>query len=84
METLRMSGRERQRFMLLGRVKRGELKLAKAAELLELRYRQVKRIWKRYQEQGDKGLVHGLRSRDSNRRVDGVRRERIVNLYREK
>jgi transposase len=79
-----MSGGERKRLVLMVRVKRGELKLSKAAELMEVSYRQAKRIWKRYQESGDKGLVHGLRGRASNRRADGSRRERVVELYREK
>lgn len=84
METLRMSVRERKRLGMMGRVKRGELRLSKAAELLEVSYRQAKRIWKRYQERGDAGLVHGLRGRASNRRVDGLRRDRVVELCREK
>lgn len=84
METLRMSGRERQRLGMMGRVARGELKLSKAAELLGVSYRQAKRIWRRYREGGDRGLVHGLRGRASNRRSDRLQRERVVELYREK
>ena len=37
---------------MLRRVKEGKLKLASAARLLEISYRQVKRIWKRYRAEG--------------------------------
>jgi Helix-turn-helix domain len=84
METLLMSGKERKRLEVMGRVRRGELKLAKAAELLSVSYRQVKRIWKRYGELRAAGLVHRLRGRPSNRLRSGADRERAVALYREK
>src|SRR6267378_1900924 len=51
METLMMSLKERERLGVFGRVKRGELSLVKAAELLRLSYRQVKRSYARYREQ---------------------------------
>jgi hypothetical protein len=61
METLEMSPVERKRLEVFSRVKLGQLRLGQASELLGVSYRQVKRIWRRYQEQGDGGLVHGLR-----------------------
>jgi len=84
METLAMSVKERRRLEVLSRVKGGELSLVKAAELLGISYRQVKRTWARYQEQGDAGLLHRLRGRASNRLVPGVRKEQALELYREK
>lgn len=84
METLRMSRKERHRLELMGRVKRGELKLSKAAELLGLSYRQAKRVYARYSELGDSGLVHRLRGRASNRRSGKERREQVIFLCREK
>ena len=83
METFTMSGKERKRLEVMSRVKRGELKLVKAAELLELSYRQAKRVYQRYGQEGDRGLVHRLRGRPSNRRSDG-RQKRIVQRYQEK
>src|SRR5262245_23608391 len=67
METLRMSRKERTRLTILGSVKRKELTLVKAAVLMEVCYRQAKRIWSRYRAQGDAGLVHRLRGRPSSR-----------------
>lgn len=79
-----MSRKERHRLEVLGRVKRGELKLSKAAELLSLSYRQAKRVYGRYCELGDVGLVHRLRGRVSNRRGAEDRRDRVLSLRREK
>ena len=50
MATLRMSVKERRRLELFGKVKRKEMKLRKAAELLGLGYRQAKRSYARYLE----------------------------------
>jgi len=84
METMTMSVKERRRLEALSRVKSGNLSLVKAAELLGLGYRQAKRAWARYQELGDAGLRHRLRGRSSNRRVAPGRKERALELCREK
>jgi hypothetical protein len=84
METLSMSVAERRRLEVLSRVHRGELTLGKAAELMNVTYRQAKRVWSRYQLEGDAGLVHRLRGRASNRQADHAVKERAVALYREK
>lgn len=52
MGMLLMSAGERDRLDVLGRVKRGELTLVKTSELLGLSYRQAKRVYGRYREQG--------------------------------
>jgi len=41
---------------VLGRVKSKTLRLADAAKIRELSYRQTKRLWKRYRGEGAKGL----------------------------
>jgi hypothetical protein len=43
-----MSSRELERVEVMGRVASGGLKLLHAAEMLELSYRQTKRLWRRY------------------------------------
>jgi hypothetical protein len=83
METISMSVTERRRLEAMSRVKSGDLTLAQVAEHLELSYRQVKRIWARYQAAGDRGLVHGLRGRVSNRRSHESLREQALARYRE-
>lgn len=84
METLRMSSKERRRLELLSRVKSGEVTLVKAAEVLGVSYRQAKRLWARFQDQADAGLVHRLRGRASNRHVQPIRKEQALELYRTK
>src|SRR6266436_84526 len=51
----------------MGRVRAHSLRLGEAAELLELSYRQAKRIWARYRAGGAKALQHGNCGRVSNR-----------------
>jgi transposase len=84
MERLAMSKRERSRLEVFGRVKRGELRLRKAAEILQLSYRQAKRLYGRFRREGDQGLVHGLRGQPGNRKVDEDKRQAVLLLYQEK
>src|ERR1035437_9806440 len=58
MGRIEMSLRELRRVEVLARVKSGELKVVDAASLVGVSYRQAKRLWKRYQEEGAKGLKH--------------------------
>src|ERR1043166_876876 len=84
METFTMSGKERKRLEVLSRVKRGGVTLVKAAEVLGLVYRQTRRVYQRYCQGGDRGLVHGLRGQPSNRRSDRRRKERLIRRYQER
>ena len=58
-----MSRKERDRITIMAGVKAKELSQVQAAELLGLGYRQAKRVWRRYQDEGDAGLVHRLRGK---------------------
>ena len=79
-----MSLTERDRLAMFRQVEAGQLTLVEAALLLSISYRQTKRLWKRYREVGDAGLVHGLRGRPSNNvGVADERQERALALYRE-
>src|SRR2546425_11355209 len=75
-----MSSRELRRVEVLSRVKSKELKLVDAAALLEVSYRQAKRLWRRYRCAGAAGLKHRNVGRASPRakpgafRQEGVRR----------
>src|SRR5256885_14979905 len=51
----------------MGRVRARSLRLREAGELLDLSYRQAKRIWARYRAGGAKALQHGNSGRVSNR-----------------
>ena len=84
MGVLTLSTRERKRMELLSRVKDGVLRLKKAADLCGLGYRQMKRVWKRYGQEGDEGLIHRGRGRASNRRIEAGHREKVVARYQER
>jgi transposase len=66
---LLMSSKERDRLLVVGQVRRGELTQVAAAELLGISERQMRRSVRRHEAQGDAGLVHQGRGRASNRQV---------------
>src|SRR5437016_14598432 len=79
-----MSGRELEGVEVMGRVARGDVKLSDAGVMLELSYRQTKRLWRRYVQVGRKGLKHGNAGRPSNRSKRLKHRRRVLNLVKKK
>ena len=79
-----MNEEERSRAEVMGRVKRGELKLRSAAEMLAVGYRQAKRIWRRFRKLGARGLVHRNAGKRSNRAKAKRFRERVLRVVRQK
>ena len=79
-----MSKRELRRVGVLSRVASGELKLVDAAEILSLSYRQVKRIWQRYEKEGAQGLQHRSAGKGSNRAKPKKFRAQVIRLLRKK
>ena len=79
-----MSSGELERVEVMGRVGSGELKLSDAAVMLELSYRQTKRLWRRFRQVGRKGLKHGNAGRPSNRSKPLKLRRRALNLIKKK
>jgi transposase len=79
-----MSGRELARVEVLSRVKAGTLSVASAATLMGVSYRQAKRLVRRYQAEGAKGLKHRRAGGASNRARPAKERERVLALVREK
>ena len=65
-----MSRREMSRAGVMARVESEGLKLVDAAKLLGVSYRQAKRLWKRYREEGPEGLKHRSAGKRSNRLPD--------------
>jgi hypothetical protein len=84
MEHLLMSQKERTRMGVMKQVKAKLLSIVAAGKLLRLSYRQAKRVWCRYRDKGDKGLVHRGRGRVGNRRKAANIRERILARYKER
>src|ERR1039457_5589082 len=79
-----MSQRELRRVEVLARVKSKELKVVDAASLVGVSYRQAKRLWKRYREEGAKGLRHRSAGGVSARAKPARFRRRVMKLVREK
>ena len=83
-EIVGLSGAERDRLVVLRQVKNGKLTQRKAAEQLGLSSRWVKKLMKRLRAEGDRGLVHRLRGRPSNRGHGQNIRKRALKLVRER
>jgi transposase len=81
---LLMSQRERERLKLFERVKRHEISLREAAEMCGLSYRQTRRLYKRYREVGDRGLLHQGRGRPSNRAHPRAFKAKVLARYQER
>jgi len=79
-----MSSKELIRVGTLERIKAGELKLVDAAEILDVSYRQVKRLWRRYRLQGACAMKHGNAGRRSSRAKPEKFRRRVLQLVRKK
>ena len=73
-----MSRKERERLKILAGVSGKELTLVQASGLMGVCYRQSKRIWKRYQADGDAGLVHRRRGQPSARRKPAALRAQVL------
>src|SRR3990172_13373669 len=78
-----MSGEELRRVGVIRRVLDRGMTQAKAAGILGLSERQVRRIVKRVGQEGDRGIIHKSRGRPSNRRLPGGLKERVLGFYRE-
>jgi len=77
-----MNRKERERLVVLSRVKDKELSRVAAAEVLEVSLRQLHRQYLRYLSEGDKGLVHRSRGRPSPRKLSNEDRQKALGLYR--
>jgi transposase len=81
---LLMSEGERLRKVILEGVRDGRVTLKTAALRLGVTYRQLRRIWKRFRDEGDPGLIHRGRGRPSNRSKPASLRHRAIHRYRER
>lgn len=81
-ELLMLNQSQRDRLYVLRLMSTGRLTQKQAAEQLALSVRQIRRIACRIAQQGDAGVVHGLRGRTGNRRSKPSVRRRVLALYR--
>src|SRR6267154_1009074 len=79
-----MSKRELGRVEVLTRVRSKQLRVVDASRLLRVSYRQAKRLWKRYRDEGAAGLQHRSAGCRSNRAHDEKFRQKVLRRVREK
>ena len=79
-----MSKRELGRVEVLARIRSKQLRIVDASRLMGVSYRQAKRLWKRYREEGAAGLQHRSAGRHSNHAREMKFRKKVLQLVREK
>lgn len=78
-DTVTMSGKELRRGHVIRQVLDRKLTQVKAATVLDLSPRQVRRLMTRVRQEGDGGLVHRGRGQPSNRRIpEGHKTKRVL------
>ncbi|HGJ5227606.1 TPA: hypothetical protein ACJXEA_001651, partial [Legionella pneumophila subsp. fraseri] len=82
MGVLMMNRQERQRKAVLEMVRQRRISLVQESQQCELSYWQTLRIYQRYEEKGDAGLIHDNRGRVSNRK--NPHQASIINRYTER
>lgn len=78
-----MSQRERDVLKVMAPVLRGDRTQSEAARLLGRSVRTVRRIQRRLESNGDTGVIHGLRGRESNHGSCSSYRAEVLRRYRE-
>jgi hypothetical protein len=76
-----MNQRERDVLKVMSLVLKGQRTQEEAARLLDRSVRQVRRIQRRLEAQGDGGVVHRLRGRRSNRALDDSLKRQALRHY---
>lgn len=79
-ETLALTRRDRDRLKEVHSALSGQIRQREAGRRLGLSVRQVKRLVRAVRSMGDKGIVHGLRGRASNRRLSEQLRAKAIKL----
>ena len=82
-DRIEMNQRERDVLKAMSLVLERKRTQAEAARLLGYSVRQVRRIQRRLETEGDVGVIHRLRGQPSNRRADYELRRQAVEMYRQ-
>jgi transposase len=83
-DIIMMKQKELKQLHVIHKVLEGSLSQRQAAEVVSLSERQIRRIVKRIGAEGDKGIQHRSRGKESNRRLPEKLVARVVQLYQEK
>jgi predicted DNA-binding protein (UPF0251 family) len=82
-ELIPMSQKERDRLKVLHDAKRRQVTQKEAAEQIGVTERWVRKLLAKMRKKGDRAVVHGLRGRNSNRKIPEAVRERAVKLVKQ-
>lgn len=77
MEQERIALSARERLKILHDIEQGHLRQVEAARRLRLSGRQVQRLLTRVRAEGDRGVVHRLRGKPSNRKIPNAIEQRV-------
>lgn len=83
-ETLTMSNKEIDRLKVIQNVIHRKLSWAEAGEQMTLSPRQIGRLCAQVRQKGNKGIIHGLRSRPSNHRLPPGLLDKALALVKER
>ena len=81
-DRIEMSQQERDRLKVMSQVLSGKRTQVEAARLLKRSVRQIRRLQRCLEDEGDCGVIHKLRGRPSNNSKDAVFRRQVIDLYR--
>jgi len=81
-DRIAMSQRERDRLKVMSVVLEDRRTQREAARLMRLSERQVRRIQRKLETEGDAAIIHKLRGRPSNRRIAPAYRKKVIEHYR--
>jgi transposase len=76
-----MSRKEIKRYQVIRKVLEKQMKQKEAAEYFGISSRQVRRIVKRVKLQGEQGVIHKLRGKEGNRKLESSFKGKVLELY---
>ena len=77
-ERIELSQREQDRLKVLHQVEQGYLTQVEAGRRVQVSVRHLRRLLRRVRAEGDRGVVHRLRGRPSNRKIPAALQGRIL------
>jgi DNA-binding Lrp family transcriptional regulator len=80
-EELWMSAKDRDRLKVLHEVSRRHITQVQAARELGVSSRWIRALLQRIKQEGDRGVIHRLRGRPSNRKLSAMLRQRILQRF---
>lgn len=83
-DIIMVSREELKRLHYVREIEARRLRQVEAAAKLKLSERQMRRIVSRFRCEGERGVIHRLRGRSSNRKIPESVREAVIELYRSK